>query len=61
MLAILNSSALMNMVITKFDLFKHYEIDLNNPSKNDLMAAATREHIQFERTRYVSVNIIGRS
>lgn len=58
MLAILNSSALMNMVITKFDLFKHYEIDLNNPSKNDLMAAATREHIQFERTRYGSVNII---
>jgi uncharacterized protein involved in exopolysaccharide biosynthesis len=55
MLAILNSSALMNEVIAKFDLFKHYEIDPKGESKNDLMAAATKEHIKYERTRYGEV------
>lgn len=58
MLAILNSSALMNKMIVKYNLFKHYNIDVNSGSKNDQMSAATREHIQFERTRYGSVNII---
>lgn len=58
MLAILNSSALMNTMIVKYNLFKHYDIDVKSPSKNDQMSAATREHIQFERTRYGSVNII---
>lgn len=58
MLAILNSSALMNAMITKYNLFKHYNIDVKSATKNDQMSAATREHIQFERTRYGSVNII---
>jgi capsular polysaccharide biosynthesis protein len=58
MLAILNSSALMNTMIDKYKLFKHYNIDLKSDTKNDQMAGAIREHIQFERTRYGSVNII---
>lgn len=58
MLAILNSSALMNIIINKYALFKHYKIDVKSATKNDQMAAAIREHIQFQRTRYGSVDII---
>jgi uncharacterized protein involved in exopolysaccharide biosynthesis len=49
---------LMNQIISKYDLFKHYKIDVKSATKNDQMAAATREHIQFQRTRYGSVDII---
>ena len=58
MLAILNSSSLMNKMITKYDLFKHYAIDQKSATKNDQMSAATREHIQFSRTRYGYIDII---
>jgi hypothetical protein len=58
MLAILNSSQLTNAIITRHNLFKHYDIDPKSSTKNDLMAAAIKEHIQYERTRHGSVDII---
>lgn len=57
MLAILHSSQLTNEIIARHNLYKHYEIDLKSASKNDLMAAAIKEKIHYERTRHGSVDI----
>lgn len=57
MLAVLNSSQLTNEIIIRHQLFKHYDIDPNSPNKNDLMAKAIKEHIDYERTRHGSIDI----
>jgi len=57
MLAILNSSQVTNEIIARHNLFKHYNIDKNSATHNDQMAAAIKEHIEFERTRHGSVDI----
>ena len=54
---ILQSSRIRNKVIQRFDLMKHYEIELDDPNKNYKLAKAYDGHIQFTRTKYGSIQI----
>ena len=54
---ILSSSKIRNRLIEKFDLFKRYEIDLDDENKNYKLNKAYQKHIMFNRTRYGSIQI----
>lgn len=54
---ILKSSKIRNRLIERFDLFKNYDIDLTDKNKNFKLNKAYEEHIQFNRTRYGSIEI----
>ncbi len=54
---ILKSSKIRNILIERFDLFKNYDIDLDDKNKNYKLNKAYEEHIQFNRTRYGSIEI----
>lgn len=54
---ILKSSKIRNILIERFDLFKNYDIDQNDVNKNFKLNKAYSNHIQFNRTRYGSIEI----
>jgi tyrosine-protein kinase Etk/Wzc len=54
---ILESSRIRNLLLARFDLFKVYDIDPNDPNKNFKLNKAYSGHIMFERTRYGSIKI----
>jgi uncharacterized protein involved in exopolysaccharide biosynthesis len=54
---ILKSSKIRNRLIERFDLFKNYDIDLDDKNKNYKLNKAYGNHIQFNRTRYGSIEI----
>ncbi|HRO75539.1 MAG TPA: Wzz/FepE/Etk N-terminal domain-containing protein [Crocinitomicaceae bacterium] len=57
MLQILKSSKIRDLVVTRFDLMKHYKIKENDPYKKHKLGNAYNEHIKFERTKYNSIKI----
>ena len=54
---ILKSSKIRNTLIERFDLFKNYDIDLNDKNKNFKLNKEYNNHIEFNRTRYGSIEI----
>lgn len=54
---ILQSSKIRNRLIDRFELFKNYNIDLDDKNKNYKLNKAYGNHIQFNRTRYGSIEI----
>ncbi len=54
---ILQSSKIRNRLIERFDLFKNYDIDPKDKNKNYKLNKAYSNHIQFNRTRYGSIEI----
>jgi tyrosine-protein kinase Etk/Wzc len=54
---ILKSSKIRNRLVSKFDLFKNYDIDLDDVNKNFKLNKQYEKHIQFNRTRYGSIEI----
>jgi tyrosine-protein kinase Etk/Wzc len=54
---ILKSSKIRNRLIEKFDLFNNYEIELDDENKYFKLNKAYEKHIQFNRTRYGSIQI----
>ncbi|TNE53629.1 MAG: hypothetical protein EP338_10285 [Bacteroidetes bacterium] len=54
---ILSSSRIRNLVVDRFDLMKHYDIDPNDPNKYYKLSKAYEQHIQFQRTKYGSIQI----
>ncbi len=54
---ILQSSRIRNVIVDRFDLMNHYEIDQNDPNKYYKLGKAWDNHIQFARTRYGSIQI----
>ena len=57
MLQILNSDDIRNNVIKKFDLMKHYRIDLGDKYPFTAMYREYQSNITFERTEFMSVKI----
>jgi uncharacterized protein involved in exopolysaccharide biosynthesis len=54
---ILQSSPVRDIVVQRFDLFNHYEIDQNDKNKYYKLGKAYGQHITFTRTRYGSIQI----
>lgn len=54
---ILKSSKIRNRLVERFDLFQNYDIDLDDKNKNFKLNKAYEQHIQFNRTRYGSIEI----
>ncbi|MFA7272403.1 MAG: Wzz/FepE/Etk N-terminal domain-containing protein [Crocinitomicaceae bacterium] len=54
---ILKSSKIRNRLVSKFDLFKNYDIDMDDVNKNFKLNKQYEKHIQFNRTRYGSIEI----
>jgi uncharacterized protein involved in exopolysaccharide biosynthesis len=57
MLQILKSSKIRDLVVSRFDLMKHYGINESDTYKKHKLGQAYGEHISFERTRYGSIEI----
>jgi tyrosine-protein kinase Etk/Wzc len=57
LIQILHSSRIRDIVVDRFDLFKHYEIEKNHPNKNFKLSKMYNEHITFNRTRFGSIAI----
>ena len=54
---ILKSSRIRNIIVDRFDLMNHYEIDADDENKYYKLGKAWENHIQFSRTRYGSIQI----
>lgn len=54
---ILSSSRIRDIVVNRFDLMKHYEIDENDATKYYKLGQAYGNHITFTRTKYGSIQI----
>ncbi|MES2588328.1 MAG: Wzz/FepE/Etk N-terminal domain-containing protein [Bacteroidota bacterium] len=54
---ILSSSRIRDILVKRYDLMKHYEIDANDANKNYKLGLAYSSHIQFTRTKYGSIQI----
>lgn len=54
---ILKSSRIRNIIVDRFDLMNHYEIDADDENKFYKLGKAWENHIQFSRTRYGSIQI----
>jgi len=57
LLQILNSNQIRDKIISKYNLMEHYEIDTNHRYKRTLLYEAYAGHIDFKRTKYLSVVI----
>ena len=57
LIQILKSSRIRNVIVDRFDLMKHYDIDMDDENKYYKLGKAWEQHIQFERTRYGSIQI----
>lgn len=54
---ILESSRIRDFVVSKYNLFERYEIDLDDPNKMFKLNKAYEGHFSFERTRFGSIKI----
>lgn len=57
LMQVLNSSRIRDKIIDKYDLMNHYEIDSTHKYKHTLLYEAYAGHINFRRTKYLSVVI----
>jgi len=57
----LESEAIRDTIIRKFDLYKEYELDPEYPEAKAIMIYLYGEHIGFEETRFESIRIKARS
>lgn len=57
MLQILNSDEIRNMIIEKYDLMNHYDIDEDDQYKNTKLQREYKSNVSFERTKFMSVEI----
>lgn len=57
LLQILNSSLIRDKVIERFDLAKHYDIDINSKFKNTYLMKEYIDNISFKRTEFMAVEI----
>ncbi len=57
MMQVLQSNAIRQKIIDKFDLMRHYDIDLNSKYPNTLLYKEYESNIKIERTEFMSVNI----
>jgi uncharacterized protein involved in exopolysaccharide biosynthesis len=58
LIQILESDELKDKLVKRFDLFTHYDIDIDSKTKNSEMGLLLRANILFKRTEYTSVKII---
>ena len=54
---ILQSSRIRNLIVERFDLMNHYEIDADDQNKFYKLGKEYNNHITFNRTRYGSIQI----
>lgn len=54
---ILQSSKIRNIIVNRYDLMNHYDIDADDVNKNHKLGKAWENHINFTRTRYGSIQI----
>ncbi len=54
---ILQSARIRNRVIDQFNLMEHYDISMDDPNKYHKLNKKYNNHIQFNRTRYGSIEI----
>ena len=54
---ILQSSKIRNIIVNRYDLMNHYDIDADDANKNHKLGKAWENHINFTRTRYGSIQI----
>ncbi|MCH2229789.1 MAG: Wzz/FepE/Etk N-terminal domain-containing protein [Crocinitomicaceae bacterium] len=54
---ILQSSKIRNIIVNRYDLMNHYDIDADDANKNHKLGKAWENHINFARTRYGSIQI----
>lgn len=54
---ILSSSKIRDLVVRRFDLMNHYEIEETDPNKYYKLGKAYNGHITFMRTKYGSIQI----
>jgi hypothetical protein len=57
MLQILNSDEIREVIISKYDLIKHYGIDTNDDFPQTRLNKEFKENISFSRTEFLSVRI----
>ena len=57
LLQILNSTELQDLVVKKFDLFRHWKISTSDPNKDTWMNLMFQEMINFKRTDMMSVKV----
>ena len=57
LIQILQSSKVRDIVVNRFDLMKHYEIEANDPERHHKLVKEYNSHILFVRTRYGSIQI----
>jgi uncharacterized protein involved in exopolysaccharide biosynthesis len=57
MLQILHSNQIKEHVVKKFDLMKHYEIDMNKPFPYTKLENKYKSNIKFRRTEFMSIEI----
>jgi uncharacterized protein involved in exopolysaccharide biosynthesis len=57
MLQILHSNQIKDHIVRKFDLLKHYQIDLNAPFPYTRLENKYKSNIKFRRTEFMSIEI----
>jgi uncharacterized protein involved in exopolysaccharide biosynthesis len=57
LLQILNSDQIRDQIIQKYDLMKHYDIDVDGKYPKTLLIDAFNSNISFRRTEFMSVEI----
>lgn len=57
MVQILSSSRIRDILVSRYDLMKHYGISPTDANKNYKLGLAYGEHITFTRTKYGSIQI----
>ncbi len=57
MLQILHSNQIKDHVVKKFDLMKHYKIDMSKPFPYTKLESKYKSNIKFRRTEFMSIEI----
>ncbi|MCB0737799.1 MAG: hypothetical protein KDC92_09825 [Bacteroidetes bacterium] len=57
LLQILESDAITNQIIKKYNLMEHYDIDLDDPYKNTLLTRKYRENVNFSRNEHMAIDV----
>lgn len=57
MLQLLNSEQIKSTIISKYDLWKHYDIPQNEPGSRAIMGETYDENISARLTKYTSVSV----
>jgi uncharacterized protein involved in exopolysaccharide biosynthesis len=57
MLQILHSNQIKDHIVRKFDLMKHYEIDMSEPFPYTKLENKYKSNIKFRRTEFMSIEI----